>query len=65
MRCRILQRQMPEHDSLRSRKTAVQALFLDKQHITVDNSYMLLYTVYQEEGIYEDYNQQFIHGTDI
>ena len=32
---------------LRLRKIAL--IKLNKQHITVDNSYMLLYTVYQEE----------------
>ena len=38
---------------------------INKQHITVDNSCILLYTVYQEEDTYEDYNQQFIDGTDL
>ena len=37
----------------------------NKQYITVDNSYILLYTVCQEEDTYEDYNQQFINGTYI
>ena len=40
-------------------------LIFDKQYITVDNSYILLYTVWQEEDEYEDYNQQFIDGTDL
>ena len=39
--------------------------FPNKQCITVDNSSILLYTVYQEEDTYEDYNQQFINGTYI
>lgn len=39
--------------------------FWNKQYITVDNSSILLYTVYQEEDTYEDYNQQFINGTYI
>ncbi len=38
---------------------------INKQYITVDNSSILLYTVYQEEDTYEDYNQQFINGTYI
>ena len=37
----------------------------NKQYITVDNSSILLYTVYKEEDTYEDYNQQFINGTYI
>ena len=39
--------------------------FQNKQYITVDNSYILLYTVNQEEDKNEDYNQQFIDGTDL
>ena len=37
----------------------------DKQYITVDNSYILFYTVYHKEAEDEDYNQRFINGTDL
>ena len=47
------------------RQKVIENKKFNKQHITVDNSYILLYTVYQEEDAYEDYNQQFIDGTDL
>ena len=38
-------------------------LIWNKQYITLDNSYMLLYTVYQQEGNDEYYYQSYIYGT--
>ena len=38
-------------------------LIWNKQHITLDNSCMLLYTVYQQEGNDEYYYQSYIYGT--
>lgn len=35
----------------------------NKQYITLDNSYALLYTVYQIGGHYEYYYQSHINGT--
>lgn len=36
-----------------------------KQYITVDNSYILLYTVYRTGGTYEYYYKPFKHGSYI
>ena len=47
------------------RQKVIENKKINKQHITVDNSCILLYTVQQEEDTYEDYNQQFIDGTDL
>ena len=44
------------------------SLFLmeNKQYITVDNRYELLYILFiNKGGTYENYNQQFINGTDL
>ena len=37
----------------------------NKQYITVDNSYILFYTVYHKEADDEDYNQRFINGVNL